>query len=144
MGRCQSPLSLQLCHPFRDSSRNTTTHSMNMGSLGCLVPQYMGSSHPWDSSRSPDITVLTQRCLTTSYMRGRYFSSNHEKDFWKGPQAILWWHLRGDRKTGRQSQTGAHHELRGTPLSEVRLSASVAISRHPYGWPSLDWPRHGH
>lgn len=68
-GRCQSPLSPQLRHPFRDSSRNTMTHCMNMGSLGCLVLQHMGSSHPWGSSRSPEITVLTQVSANSLHRR---------------------------------------------------------------------------
>lgn len=65
--RCQIPLSPKLCHPFSDSSRNTTTHSMNMGFLGCLVPQHMDHSHPWESSRSSEITALTQKCPTASH-----------------------------------------------------------------------------
>lgn len=59
-GKCQNLLSLQLPHPLRDSNKNTMTHSMNMGSQACRAPQHMGSSHQWESSRSPVITALIQ------------------------------------------------------------------------------------
>lgn len=59
-GKCQNLLSLQLPHHLRDSNRNTMTHSMNMGSQACQAPQHMGSSHQWESSRSPGITALIQ------------------------------------------------------------------------------------
>lgn len=59
-GKCQNLLSLQLPHPLRDSSKNTMTPSMNMGSQACQAPQHMGSSHQWESSRSPGITALIQ------------------------------------------------------------------------------------
>jgi hypothetical protein len=58
--RCQNLLSLQLPHPLRDSSKNTMTRSMSTGFLGCQVPQHTGSSHQWESSRSPGITALIQ------------------------------------------------------------------------------------
>lgn len=59
-GKCQNLLSLQLPHRLRDSNKNTMTHSMNMGSQACPAPQHMGSSHQWESSRSPGITALIQ------------------------------------------------------------------------------------
>lgn len=66
IGKCQSPLSLQLPHPLRDSNKSTTTHFMNMGSQACLAPQHMDSSHQWESSRNPETTALIQKCLTAS------------------------------------------------------------------------------
>lgn len=59
-GKCQNLLSLQLPHPLRDSNKNTMTRSMNMGSQAWQAPQHMGSSHQWESSRSPGITALIQ------------------------------------------------------------------------------------
>lgn len=60
IGKCQSPLSLQLPHPLRDSNKSIMTHFMNMGSQACLAPQHMDSSHQWESSRSPETTALIQ------------------------------------------------------------------------------------
>lgn len=65
--KCQNLLSLQRPHPLRDSNRNTMTHSMNMGSQACQAPQHMGSSHQWESSRSPGITALIQVSMSSSH-----------------------------------------------------------------------------
>lgn len=74
---CQNPLSPKLLNSFRDLSRNTVTHSVDSGSLGCLVPQDLGSSQQWESSRSPEITVQIQKCQSP-YMRIGYCSSIRE------------------------------------------------------------------
>lgn len=77
--RCQSLLSPLLPHPpFRDSSRNIMTHSMNMGSLGCLVLQHMGSSHQWESSRNPEITAPIQ--VSTNSLYWLLYSQIHLSD----------------------------------------------------------------
>lgn len=78
-GKCQNPLSLQLLHPLRDSNKNTMTRSMNMGSQACRAPQHMGSSHQWESSRSPGITALIQVSIKSrhSFLRSLVHLSGH-------------------------------------------------------------------